>query len=463
MLGALAMLGAGLTGLTRPALGWDEHATWDISRRTTGQILAFAQHMDGVITPYYLFMHWWTGLFGDSLAALRTPSLIAVALGAGLAGELGRRLFGSATGLTAALILALVPQLARYSQEARAYGFAFLFAVLATLLLYATLERPARWRWLAYAAALTLLGCSHVFSMLVLCGHAVAVAVRWWASRDRRLLAGWLLAVLGAFTLASPLVYLGLHQRGQQLAWIGGWEPEQVLLAPGAVFAAPMAGLLIIGLGLAARWAPRPPLLGELAALAAVPPALLLGVSFVTSPVWTPRYVLFVTMPLALLAAVALRGRPGRTVAALALILAVGLPDHLEVRGTAAHGGMDFRAAAAVVRANQQPGDAVVFGRVGSWSLRAGFDYEFRNDTARPADVLLQVSAADNAQLGGVECANVDCYDNARVWYFSSRDEKQADPMHNALVMLRRKLERDYRQADIWLVPDGVVALYVRD
>jgi mannosyltransferase len=455
---ALVMLVVGGIGLTRPALGWDEHATWSAATRTPGQILDFAGTMDGVIAPYYLFVHFWTAAFGDSVAMLRLPSLLAVALGVGLVGELGRRLFTPQIGLVGALIVAAVPQLSRYAQDARAYGIAFLFAVLSTLLLHVALARPTWWRWIAYGAALTLLGCAHLIGLLVLSGHAVAVAIGWWSGRDRRLPVRWAAMVVTAVLLVSPLIRLGLSQRGTQLEWIAPMDLHQVLIAPGIVFGAPTAGLLIIGLALAARWDgwERP---AGLAALAVLPPVLLIAVSFVTSPLWVPRYVLIVVVPVALLAAVALRGPRWRALLALALIVAVGFETQQAFRGPASHGGMDFRRAAAIVSARQLPGDGVVYGRVGTWSLRAGLDYELR-DRRAPADLLLRRTAAEVGGLDGAECPELTCFDAERVWYVGAR--RQGDPMADAGAVLRAKFAAEYRRTGYWLLPLGTIALYQR-
>jgi len=458
VLPALVMLAVGGIGLARPALGWDEHATWSAAERTPGQILDLAGTMDGVIAPYYLFMHFWTAAFGDSVAVMRLPSLLAVALGVGLVGELGRRLFTPEVGLVGALIVGAVPQLSRYAQDARSYGLAFFFAVLSTLLLYVALARPTWGRWIAYGAALTLLGYSHMIGLLVLSGHLVAVAIRWREGRDRRLLVRWPAVVIAAVLLVSPLIRLGLSQRGTQLEWIAPLDLHQVLIAPGVIFGAPTAGLLIIGLACAARWS-RPSVLGELAALAVLPPVLLIAVSFVTSPLWVPRYVLVVVVPLALLAAVALRGLRWRTAVALALIVAVGFETQQAFRGSASHGGMDFRRAAAIVKAEQQPGDGVVYGRIGTWSLRAGLDYELRHDTA-PADLLLRRSAAEVGGLDGAECPELTCFDTERVWYVGAR--RAGDPMADAGDALRAKFGAEYRRTGYWLLPLGTIALYQR-
>lgn len=454
----LVMLVVGAVGLSRPALGWDEHATWSAAERTPGQIMEFAGNMDGVIAPYYLFMHYWTAAFGDAVAIIRLPSLLAVALGVALVGELGRRLFTPGVGLVGGLIVAAVPQLSRYAQDARAYGLAFLFAVLSTLLLYLALERPTRWRWLAYGAALTLLGYSHLIGLLILGGHLVAVA-----RRDRRLLPRWAVPVLAAVLLVTPLIRLGLSQRGTQLEWIAPMDLHQVLIAPGVVFGAPVAGLMIIGLAFAARAerarGERPALLGELAVLAVLPPVLLIAVSFVTSPLWVPRYVLVAIVPPALLAALALRGLPWRTVCALALIVAVGFEAQQAIRGPSSHGGMDFRRAAAIVAAGQRDGDGVVYGRIGTWSLRAGLDYELR-DRARPADLLLRRPAAEVGGLDGAECPELTCFDTARVWYVGAR--RAGDPMADAGDVLRAKFTAEYRRTGYWLLPLGTIALYER-
>ncbi|ASW55269.1 glycosyltransferase family 39 protein [Plantactinospora sp. KBS50] len=351
----LAMLVVGRYRLRNPSLGWDEHATWAVARRTVPQILHQATHLDGVIAPYYLFVHAWTAIFGDSELALRLPSLLGVAIGVGLAGELGRRLFDPVVGLTGGLFLVAVPQLSRYAQEARPYGFEFLFATLATLLLYAALDRPSWSRWLRYGLAVTLLGWSHVIGLLVLAGHAVVVLSRGRPGRDRAV-TRWLCTVPAAVAPVLPLVALGLAQRDRQLAWIGDLTLAQVLNAPGAIFLAPVVGLPLVGLALAARW-PRPRPVRDLAALAVLPPALLLAASAPGASMWVPRYVIGVLAPVCLLAAVALRGPVARTVPvalrgsgartvpvlrialALLLVVAAAVPTQRAVRGPAARAG----------------------------------------------------------------------------------------------------------------------------
>jgi mannosyltransferase len=462
---ALLMLLVGRAGLRRPGVGWDENATWLVSQRTFGQIIDQARHFDGVISPYYLFMHVWTSAFGDSEFWLRAPSLLAVALGVGVSAELGRRLCGPGAGLLTGLLLVTVPQLSRYAQDARAYGIAFLFGTLATLLLYRALRQPSWARWISYGVAVTLLGLSHILALLLLIGHAYAVL-----SRARRDTTGtrplrWLVVTAVAVLPVLPLVHLGLTQRGSQLDWLGPMTVRQVLHAPGDIFGAAAVGLLLIGLALTARdrddRLPR-----ELAVLAIAPPVVLLSVSFVTSSLWVPRYVLVVVPAVCLCAAMSLRVVPLRAVGALVLLIGVGLPAQHQVRSRTSHLGPDFRTVGGYLERNQQPGDVIVYGAAGTWSLRAGIDYQLRG-RARPRDVLLQTPAAEVGQLEAVQCADkVACLGSApRVWFLRyqpvGKQLTAEAPLADA-GGLGRVLTGQYRVVRVWHPTKANLILFER-
>lgn len=455
---AVLMLIVGQYEIRRPVLGWDENATWIASRRTPGQIIHLAGHFDGVIAPYYLFMHFWMAIFGDSEFWMRAPSLIAVSLGVGVAAEIGRRLVNPGVGLLAGLLLVLVPQLSWYAQEARAYGITFLFATIATLLLYRALDRPSWPRWIAYAGLVTLVGWAHMLGLLVLLGHAYAVLSRWRDGRDRALLR-WLVVTPIALVPVLPLVYLGLTQRGQELDWLPPMRLSEVWTAPGDIFGSAAAGLLLIGLALAARWRDRRPV-HELAVLAVLPPVVLIGISFVTSPLWVPRYVLFVVPAICLLAALALGGLRPRALAALLLLAAVSVPTQVRFRGPVSHMGPDYRSVAETIARDQLPGDVIVYGTSGTWALRAGIDYQLRG-RERPRDVLVQRTAAEIGELDAVQCADeVACLGTAqRVWFF--RHWQAGRPLTDAGA-LTSTLRTDYEQAGMWHFTRATLVLYER-
>ncbi|MEU7620006.1 glycosyltransferase family 39 protein, partial [Micromonospora rifamycinica] len=171
----LVTLLVGGYGIGRAQLWRDELATWSAATRPVGDLLRLTRTVDAATGPYYLSVHAWTGLSGDSEVALRLPSVLAMAGAAGLTAVLGRRLFGSAAGLLAGLLLAVLPGTSRYAQEARPYALVTLLAVLATVLLVRALDRPGRWRWAGYAAAVAGLGLAHLLALGLVAAHAVVV------------------------------------------------------------------------------------------------------------------------------------------------------------------------------------------------------------------------------------------------------------------------------------------------
>src|SRR4051812_31246641 len=106
----------------RPQPWRDEIASWSAATRTVPEILELGRHIDGVLVPYYLFLHFWIGRFGDSVESMRMPSMIAMTATAAACALLGRRLFGNKAGLLAGLLFAVVPAVSRYGQEIRGTG-----------------------------------------------------------------------------------------------------------------------------------------------------------------------------------------------------------------------------------------------------------------------------------------------------------------------------------------------------
>jgi hypothetical protein len=87
VLSGLLMAVIGLVGATRPVMSWDEIATADVAQRSLPQIWHLAQHVDGVLAPYYVVMHFWTALVGDSVLDLRLPSIVAMAVAVAAAAD----------------------------------------------------------------------------------------------------------------------------------------------------------------------------------------------------------------------------------------------------------------------------------------------------------------------------------------------------------------------------------------
>jgi mannosyltransferase len=392
----------------------DEFATWSAATRTVDQIFAMGQHIDGVTVPYYLLAHGWGVWFGDSVLALRMPSVLAITATVAVASLLARQLWGPQVALLAGLVLAVMPVASRYAQEARGYAFAALFATLSTLLLVRALDRSRWWRWLAYALSVLLLGWSHQIALLLLLGHAVAVVTANW-----RRLAWWLPAVLLAAGGVLPFTLTGLGQRAAQLDWLSTANASDLANIPDSLFVSGVLGgavcvLAAVSLRDREYWS-------TLLFLAAVLPVLVLyAVDQLVVPIFVGRYLFFIVPLLCVLAGRALASLKVPHALAVVLVLGlIGVPVQDEIRR--AHSNFDYRQAAATVRANAQPGDAIIYAPREGWQF-TDIALRYYAGTDLPRDVLLRADEVQNASLWATECADpgVCLAGTDRVWTLSA-------------------------------------------
>jgi mannosyltransferase len=456
LLSGLLMGVVGLVGATRPVLSWDEIATADVVQRSVPQIWHLAQHIDGVLAPYYVAMHFWTALVGDSVFDLRLPSIVAMAVAVAAAAELGRRLFGASTGVVTGLLLCLMPDLSRYAAEARPYAFASLFATLSLVLLYGASR-------MSYSLSVLGLGLSHVVALSSLGSHAAIRALQ----RERGWI-GWSVRVAAPMVALTPLFWWGTHQRSAQLYWVPPVTAGAVYTFPARLTGSAETAWLLIGLVLAAALVRPGRDLAEMLVAAAAPLMVVGAVSVVGPSFWVARYLMFVLMPAAVVAAAGmtamarrLRLRSGMAMALLLGPLAVfavaAAPGQLAVRGSTAKNGSDYRTVAAIIRDGQHPGDVIVYqsGR----TMRAGVGYYLRHVAGAPPDVLVCASAANRELLTAAECPDprARLAAAARVWLVVYG--RRADPL-TGRKDLAADLATRFRRVGVWRAKAATVGLY---
>jgi mannosyltransferase len=451
----LLMAALAVARVTWPALWGDELATWGMASASWDELWGVLQNFDAAIGPYYALMRALTGLFGDSELILRLPSMLAMVGAAGLVGALGTRLATPRVGLTAGLVFAVLPSSSRYAQEARPYAIAMFAAVLATWLLVRAVDRPGFLRFLAYAGAVALLGLSQFVGLLLLAGHGLVIVLMrprvWWA---------WLLAAVVGALPAAPVVYLARSQQ-VQVSWIPEATFDRVADLPGGLSGDTLLGGILLALALVGLSVRRPAVVYTAWAFV---PVLGLYVASQFTPLWLPRYLLFVLPAFALLAATALSRAPVlRGLAVVVVVAIIGLPDQLELRKTDGH-TQASRDVGALLAAEVRPGDVAIYGSNVGGDQRVARDAVARYTPVRsqPGDILQVAPARTDGSFTAQECKQIaTCFGTPdRVWVI--RLNRREDPLGD-LGDEKRTLLRSQYDIDRIFRPTGyTIALLLR-
>ena len=508
---ALLALVTGGYHLGVPPLWRDEAATKAIAVRSVGQIVATMPHDDVVHFAYYLVVHVVIRVLGDSNAALRLPSVIAMAVAAAFTALVARRLaqpgghwYADCTGLLAGVVFALLPAVIRYAQEARSYAIVTMLAAIATYLLLRALDDGRRGWWTAYGAAVFLTGLFNIFGLLILAAHGLTVLATGrlddggGGSKDRaaptgRRLAGvpvgWLIAGAIAAVLLVPLGLMAYAQR-DALSWMSATPIVKNIVAltrlwPGsATLAWPVFGLA--GIGVAASviaW--RRALSAATVALPwlVAPPAILLAVS-VSHPVYDERYVEYCLPALAICVATGITwlwraiviavprvaqsaglswlAAVPALAACVALIVALQ-PAEALVRQPG-YRPDDLERESAIIAANAKPGDIVFYIPVNDRIVSMPFPDAWR----KLRDIALGVTPTASNTLYGTDVTPAVLLsrftDVTRVWLISSSEVPLptylASPQATALDREEAGLIGAMRLVHRWRDGDTELTLY---
>lgn len=431
---AVAMAVVAAIGSGGRALWQNEYVAWYAARLSAGDLWRLVNHLDMDKVTYFAGLHLWINLAGDSPAAMRAPSVAAMAVAAAATALVGRRLFGTLAGLLAGLLMAGLPALSRYGAEISSYALVLAAVAVSTVLLLRAFDNPSTARWVAYGASITCIGYLHFVALLILIPQALLYhrAVKADPDADAP---DWPVAAYLALFPIAPLIWVSHGQSGA-ISWIR-MRPGDVMAYPTHLFlSASVAGVVCFtalagGVLLFVRrvhrwkvaflvlWAVLPPVLGAL--------------TFRWFHLFLPRYYLYTLPALALLfAAVATsllrKVRAHRIVVAgvatvlVAFVVAVGYPGQQQVRRSPTDGGPDLRTAVAAIAAQHQPGDGIAYaGDDTRLYARQAVAYELRGKP-RPRDVFAQVTSVERGAYGAIECAKpVECLGaTTRIWLLST-------------------------------------------
>jgi mannosyltransferase len=455
----LLTLALGLHNLGQPELWRDELRTWSATTRTLSQTIEMLGNTDAAVSLYYLFLHYWIEVFGDSAVSMRMPSVLAMTASAGLVALVGKRLFDARVGLIAGLLFAVVPNLSRFAQEARPYALTMLAAVGSTLLLLRALENRRWHRFVLYGITVGLLALLQPVAMPLLAVHAAALLL-WWR-RDRAALIWSGASALGGLVLAAPILYLSSRQYDHQVGSLPDPTIGELTKLPYRLFASGLVGGAVLILALIAFV--RPSRAAIFAAAWAVIPIAAVWVVSHGDSYWMTRYMLPTLPGFVILAAAAIATfRLPMMVAMVMVVAGLGIQDQRALRGPnshdiwnypdASHQYFQYELAAQTIEENMRPGDGIVYSeRWQVWLADLGLAYHMQG-TAMPRDVFLERSAVDVGDFWAQECAvPASCLHNEqRIWIVSVDIDDEPTPWERMEPEKAAALKDSYTIVQRW-------------
>jgi len=214
-------------GLGNSDLWLDEAVSYFVSRKPVLEILAYSaanvrEHPPG----YYLLLHLWMLVIGQSEFALRFVSVLGGMLSVALVVVLARRWFGDRLALLAAILMAIQPMAVQYGREVRMYTWTIAAVLLGVYLLDRAIVHN-RWRDWSLFALVTLVSLSlHYLTILLLLAYGLFLALRW-----RELIGRWRFVLVLVLVAIVPLAWIALQPGPRNTALLtiqeglrGGWS-----------------------------------------------------------------------------------------------------------------------------------------------------------------------------------------------------------------------------------------------
>src|ERR1700690_534195 len=153
--------------LAAKSFWFDEGASVAIARLDWYNFARILWRREANMSLYYFLLHFWLHL-GGSEFFVRTLSVLFAIASVPAIYLLGRRLFDSRVGLTAAALLAVNAYHVQYSQDARSYSLMVLLCLLSSLYFLKCLTAPSGRNRAAYILISALAVYAQFFSLLLI-------------------------------------------------------------------------------------------------------------------------------------------------------------------------------------------------------------------------------------------------------------------------------------------------------
>ncbi len=181
----LAVLGVAtllrFIGIADHSLSGDEITTIDFAALSLAEIANEIRIWENHPPLYYWIMHFVVDLFGVSEYSIRIPSTIFGIAAVYYTFVLARMLFGTASALVVAALLAVSPFAVTYSQDGRMYTLLLLFSVISSVRFVIWTREMTLRNMVFYWVPSVLLVYTHVYGILFVFGQTVFMAFYVWS------------------------------------------------------------------------------------------------------------------------------------------------------------------------------------------------------------------------------------------------------------------------------------------
>ncbi len=207
--------------LDEESLWLDEGTSLRIARLKAREIIKLESDANPPL--YYLILHFWIKIFGDSEFSLRFPSVIFGSAAIFIVFKLLSS-FDREVALLSSLLTSISTFLVFYSQEARAYSLFLMISTLSYLFLLEALKRGEMKFFIFYTLSVVLMLYTHIYSFFIVFSHIVFVLLCY-ANRIKKFLFFFFLSLL--FYIPRAIVVLN---QAKKIVSQGFWLPKPGLI-----------------------------------------------------------------------------------------------------------------------------------------------------------------------------------------------------------------------------------------
>jgi mannosyltransferase len=209
----------------------DEVYTVDMSQRSADQLIAVREL--NWPPAYYLLIHLWMRLFGNTEVATRSLSALAGIASIAIIYAVGRELFGKSVGLIGALLMTMSEFQIYYSQETRFYSLFTFSTILSFFFFIKAMRSNNKKYFFFYIVSSLLLFYSHAFGVFIFASQNIWFLIR--LKDHRKKICIWyfcqLILLLAIVTTFLPSILEGKRIAGSGVSSIG-WIPDPTIAAP---------------------------------------------------------------------------------------------------------------------------------------------------------------------------------------------------------------------------------------